>query len=1068
MAVTQEVTELLRKIYAKKVILFIGNGASVDAGGPKTEELVQAIKTTFPNAQYKGNDFIQTCTDVSETTLTTRADLEEIIVKALYDLKPSSLHLELPLHIWPAIFTTNYDDLIEKGYRQVQNRVQLCDTVFSDEDSLVLNDEERVKIFKLMGCIVSQHPQNRLIITRADYNSILRTRPNLFQTLYDLMKDGTILYVGYSFGDSLLLDILVDLQKELGDRLPYSYALMPHIDVQSAQFVKLSERRIIPLKLTATQLATLLRTGAQPPLTAIREKEGETVIVKGEYKIIPHREIRSYSPYLSVLSEEMLSRAQADEVEICRDFFRGLLDDWTGFVRGWDFKRSQYASILEHIKKELENADVGNNKSILVSGPAGSGKTLTLRRIAFDIYRNTHNPVLILRPYYEEMDLKSLSTLCEELSSLERGKSSRAKSSRARVLLLMDSASSHIIDFRIIPTFMKSRGIPVLLLGSARENEWEMACQRVSERFKDESMYRLSDNFESGEERDRFAHHISRLGLVEGGITESQIATMIKEDYQNSFFASVYSLIEPARPTLESKIQEEYTNLPELARRAYLNVASFYQYSIPLPLELLVRSLGCSYEQFIREIYETEAKRIICEIEAPLEGLYLGARHRIIAEKLIEKQIHNLGELVMILAELLSNINRRNVSEVQMCRMLLIRCIGPNGIEKRLSTEQVRKLFKVAIEQGGLEDSAVLHHFALLESDNKNQDLALELATRALQTIEAKQPLFFLRTERIENIYTTLGLIHSRKGQEAEEAGDLEVAEHVYSVATDYFSKAKSRELQTPHPYDCECRMYLYRAERTQDDRARIVAYSKALDIIDESEENLPDESLPRLLELRARIQEGLAGIDHIIDKISQMEQEEGYEAQGVLARAKLALLDPSGSQQIRERALQIVENIVSSNTKDAAILRTYSRLHKIVYPSDRQKLYKILGMRYELLSERRNLALLYELGVLAFTFGEYHKSALYFRDLERLSQGHPKRWGILDKATDKNGELLEFQATVIQIESPSMGYVDVPGLRRRVPYLPYAQRFIFRVGENVTLNIGFNYRGWLAVDLSR
>jgi len=1068
MQIPNEVTKLLGKIYDKKVVLFVGNGASIDAGGPKTEELVKQIKKTFSDAQYKSDDFIQTCTDVVETTLTPRIDLENLIIKALYDLKPSSFHLELPLHFWRAIFTTNYDDLIEQGYRSIEKRVQMYDTVFSDTDSMMLNDEEKVKLFKLMGCITSKHPDNKLIITRGDYNAILKTRLRLFNTLYDLMKDGTILYIGYSFQDNLLLDILIELQQTLGERLPYSYALMPDIKEDSVQSIKLRERKIIPLRLRAAQLAELLREGVQPVLTPIKDKDGETVIVKGSLKVMSHKDLRSYSQSCTVLSEEILSKIQPDEIQIRRDFFRGFLHDWTGFAREWDFKREQYTTIFERVKKELQSVDVGNNKSILVTGPAGSGKTLALHRIVFDTYKRLGNPVIILRPYYEEVDLKLLSTLCEELSSLAINKSSKSKPSRARVLILMESASCHIIDFRVIPIFMKSRGIPVLVLGSSRDNEWEMACQRLSERFSDENIFRLSDKFESEDERIRFAQHINKLELVEGALSDIEIARLIEEDYQNSFFASIYSLIEPARPTLETKIQEEYESLSNLARRAYLYVASLYQYSLPLTLELLVRTLGCSYEQFIQEIFETEAKRIICDVDAPLEGIYLGARHRIIAEKLIEKQVYDIDNLVRILGEILSKVNRSSLAEVQICRMLLIRCIGPNGIEKRLSSEQIRGLFKMAIEQSKLEDSAILHHFGLFESDNKNQELALDLVERARKSLAIEQPLFFLRTERIENIYNTLGLIYSRKGHEAEEGGHIESAEQSYSVATDYFSKSKSGELQTPHPYDCECRMYFYRAERIEDARHKIMLYSKALDIVDEAEENLPDESLPRLLELRAKIQEGMFAIAGVTEKISQMVSEKRFEAEGALAHTKLVLLDKSAPRKTREHALQIIKRVVLSRSNDASILRSYSRLHKALYPNEKEELYKILRMRYKLTREKRNLSLLYELGVLAFTFRDYSASLQYFKNLERFSQGHPKRWGIHDTGKDKSGKLVEFQGAVLRIELPTMGYVDVPELRRRVPFLPYAQRFTFRVGENVTFNIGFNYRGWLAIDLSR
>ena len=1064
----EDVAELLTKIHQKKVVLFIGNGASVDAGGPKTKELVTTIKNAFPQADYRGNDFIQTCTDVLETTLTSRRELEDIVKKQLFDLKPSSFHMELPVWVWRAVFTTNYDDLIEQGYRAVGRRVQSLDTIFSDRDPISVNDMERLKLFKLMGCIVSQHPDNRLILTQADYNAVLRSRLVVFRTLSDFMQDGTILYVGYSFQDSLLIDIMEDLHSQMKDAFPYSYGLFPDLDPQSVQAVKLRERRITPLKRTAKELAHILKTGVQPKLIPIADRPGATIVVKRQNKVIPHQDMRMYLRSFDFLFEERLAALQTDDIETRRDFFRGALTDWTGFVKGWDFVRVEYDKIAERAKTELDRLDVTENKSILLLGPAGAGKTWMLRRLALDAYRVWGNPVIILRPYYEDIDLKLLASLCEEFSYLEGVRKSKFGGVRARVLIVIENASSHVTDFKTIPTFMKSRGIPVLVFGSARDNEWQIACENLGEQAAYHDHYALDDNFESAEERNQFANHLLRLGIVDGNPSPAEISNLIEKDYQNSFFSSVYSLIEPARPLLENKIKEEYNNLPPLARNAYLLVASFYQYALPMPIALLVRALGCSYTQFIEQIFETEAKKIICSVEAPLEGQYLGTRLRIIAEKLIEKEVPNLGQLTEVLKQILRNVNPRNIDEAQICRMLLIKHLGPNGTDRRFSVEQIRDLFKTAVDEGKLEDAAILHHFGLFESDFGKHEEAMILVGRALKVLESRPVSVFMRSERVENIYNTLGLIQMRKAEEAESKSDVSSAESLYAAATDYFSKAKGGELQTPHPYHCESRMYYYRAQRTVDPSSKVILLSRALEVIYEAEDNLPDESLPRLLELCALIRDALLGMPNLDQVVTGLERTPGLELSASLVKAKLTMLNRDSPRQDRERALDILKHVVPENANNTELLRSYYRLHKNLYPDDRRGLYVILNMRYEIPSERRNFSLLYDLGVLSFSFEEYQKSIDCFGTLEKLSQGHPNRYGILDRGIDKNGTIRRFQGTVVGIDSRSMGHVDLPELRRRVPFIPFAQRFTPQLGDNVTYEIGFNYRGWLAVDLSK
>ena len=1068
MKAPEDMADLLSKIYQNKVVLFIGNGASIDVGGPKTEELVATIKHTFPGADYHSLDFIQTCTDVLETTLTPRSDLEEVIRKKLYDLKPGLFHNELPLHVWPAIFTTNYDDLIEQGYRNTTSRVQMIDPVFSDRDPITLYDAEKVKLFKLMGCITSKHPDNRLALTRADYNEVLRSNPRVFSTLIDIMRDGTILYVGYSFQDYLLLDIIEDVRSLMKDAAPYSYGLFPNLDFESIPAIKLRERKIIPLRRTAKEFANILKTGLQPKLAPIVDRPGARIVVKGQSKVIAHQDMRMYLKSFDFLYEEKLDEIKPDNIETRRDFFRGVLTDWTGFIKHWDFIRVEYDKVAERAKSELDSLDTTQNKSILLFGPAGAGKTWMLRRLALDAYRIWGNPVIMLRPYYEDIDLKLLATLCEELSYLERGGKKKGSGVRARVLIIMENASSHVSDFKLIPTFMKSRGIPVLLMGSTRENEWHIACEGISERAVFPDSYVLNDNFESAQEIAQFANHLSRLNILGGNLGEAEVTNLIGRDYKNSFFESVYSLIEPARPLLDNKIKEEYKNLPPLASRAYLLVASFYQYELPMPIALLVRALDCSYSQFIQQVFETDAKKVICNVEAPLEGEYLGTRLRIIAEKLIEKEVSDSGQLTILLKLILSRINPRNFDEAQICRTLLIHHIGPNGTDKRFSLDQVRELFKSALDIGKFEDTAVLHHFGLFESDHGQQDVALDLTNRALKLFESRQPSIFMRSERIENIYNTLGLIHMRKAEEAEKNNKFTDAENFYAAAMDYFSKAKGGELQTPHPYHCESRMHFLRAQRINDLATKIDMLSKALDVIYEAEDNLPEESLPRLLELRADIQDELNKIPNLDQIVANLEKTPGFEIKGTLLKAKLTLLNPAVGKDSRERALDILKRMLPTNSNNPVFLRTYYKLYKELYPNDRSSLFKILNTRYQIPSERRNFSLLYDLGVLSFSFEDYPKSIECFRSLEQLSQGHPKRAGVYDKGTDKNGKVKSFQGTVVSMESRTAGRVDLPELHRSVSFIPYAQSFSPQVGNNVTYEIGFNYRGWLAIDLSK
>ncbi len=262
--------------------------------------------------------------------------------------------------------------------------------------------------------------------------------------------------------------------------------------------------------------------------------------------------------------------------------------------------------------------------------------------------------------------------------------------------------------------------------------------------------------------------------------------------------------------------------------------------------------------------------------------------------------------------------------------------------------------------------------------------------------------------------------------------------------------------------------MFFIRAERASDAKLKIVMMMRAINVIDEAEENVAEENLYLLYDLKGKIQTALNAIGDLPRVVKEMHDNPVYKEEAAFVEARISLLNETAPQESFMRAYGIAKAESIKKPDDAPLLRTYSRLHNMLYPNDLKGLYSILQMRYGISKEKRNLTLLYELGKLAFIFKEYDDSISYFKNLERLSQGHPKRWHIQDYGMDEHEKHVEFQGTIVRRESSNMGYVEISQLRRRVPFLPYAQKYTPEVGDNVTFEIGFNYRGWLAVDLTK
>jgi len=297
-----QVERLFKKARSGKAVLFLGAGASVGAGLPGGKELARRVSREF-GAGIDTDDFIEACTRLLDTPGINRADVEDFLRTQL-DGHPSEVHNSLPLNRWRAIFTTNFDDLVETAYRNSASRTQRCEPVFSGNFSRRESDYmELVRLFKLMGCVNGQSDDSHMALSRSDYNRKLRHRGGLFQLVYDFAKDGTIIYAGYSFDDLIARDIIDEVMDEVGsDRLPWGWALLPHWDEDLKQL--LSQRKILPLAMTVEQfMSDCLAT---PSISTEPEQSPAVTLTIGGIPIdIPTRDMKMYAREFLLLHDDI-------------------------------------------------------------------------------------------------------------------------------------------------------------------------------------------------------------------------------------------------------------------------------------------------------------------------------------------------------------------------------------------------------------------------------------------------------------------------------------------------------------------------------------------------------------------------------------------------------------------------------------------------------------------------------------------------------------------------------------------------------------------------------------------
>jgi len=226
--------------------LFLGAGSSIQAGAPSAEIVKDELSNKYLDGQHQDKKLSKVSSYIQSKPGLGRLKVIQYLQNRLDALQPSSAHLTIPDFSWAAIYTTNYDRLLERVYEIKQIRYK---PVISNQD-LIPDDvgQKRVLIYKPHGCIA--RPES-LVITDDDYYDFAKSRDVIYRQLELHKYTNTFLFIGYSFSDYNLTKIWYDVFKETGNLSLWSYALWPGFTEEEMNYWK--DKNVILIDATFEQ-----------------------------------------------------------------------------------------------------------------------------------------------------------------------------------------------------------------------------------------------------------------------------------------------------------------------------------------------------------------------------------------------------------------------------------------------------------------------------------------------------------------------------------------------------------------------------------------------------------------------------------------------------------------------------------------------------------------------------------------------------------------------------------------------------------------------------------------------
>ncbi len=541
-----------------------------------------------------------------------RVELEAFLQKRLAGFTPDPTLQWLFKLRWAAIFTTNYNETIERAYELIPNPPQKPVIVTLASEIVRHDPRFEVPIYHLHGALFgSQHPN--ILITEDDYSRFREKRRMLFELLKIEFARSPILYIAYSNRDPNWKILINEISAEFYPaQLPQSYRVDPNTDPIDDELLR--AKNITSINCSYQQFqesASLIISSAPQESSRYRTIEKEI-----PPDLIPAFE-KNPAPTARLFSSwEYINQAPFHGSPNVQEFVRGNRPNWALVGSRELFERDIEEPIYDEL---LDFATSSSNKSraILVLAPAGYGVTTTLMTLASRLVMDRAGPTLMLRPgsIVLEGDVEYATTLFEN-----------------KLYFFINNATDHSTTIHTMLHRLEDLKRPAMFVLGEHLNEWRQGHGKLSvkeyqmESLSDPEIYRLID----------FLAKHDELGVLSNLSRDMQYA-VIKQKHGKELLVALREATEGK--SFDAILEDEFRGINNAtSRRLYLTVCCFHQHGALVRDTLLSQIL----ETPLTELYERTADStegiVIYEcVDAAGEAFAARTRHSTIAAVVWER-----------------------------------------------------------------------------------------------------------------------------------------------------------------------------------------------------------------------------------------------------------------------------------------------------------------------------------------------------------------------------------------------------------------------------------------------
>jgi cold shock CspA family protein len=683
---------LIQQIREGKAILFLGAGASYgckSADGAKNaltgRQLGEALSNEFLGGR-RANEPLARIADYASTDSSV-LEVQHFIRNAFDSINPLDFHQIIPRFKWKAIVTTNYDRVVEKAYEKVKERLQDPLVLVRDGDIRAYeNEANAVPIFKIHGCINNASDTKLpLIIANEQYAKYRDGRGRLITAFQEMAKDYPVIFCGYELGDAHIAQILFSLEEGFQDRPSYA-AINPRFDEHDRRYWAKYKMDAIP-----GTFEEFLRT--------IDKEVPPNQRVLGQLFTGSMGSISRWIKVNATLSHSLQAVMAGRLLHVHHDmpvenpnpskFYRGDSTSWAPIKHNFDFPRR----VTYGLVTGLSRLDKGT-EFLLVNGHAGSGKSVVLKRAAWELAGDA-SPALC---FYCDNSLKGVKEVLQELYEV----------SGERIFIFVDNALFDIASLNDCYSYAEKTGLPVTFICGARTNEWNTAHSGA--KFIQGEEYTVGDlsHNEAGVLCNLLEKH-DCLGELRH-IPPTERVERLMQLYERQLLVALHEATMGS--DIRKILRDEYRNItPPEAQVLYLDICSLHRLNIPVRAGLISRMSGTGFHQFEDRFFRPLEKVVTSYSDWRSKDFAYRTRHTEIAQIVFEEAFPTPADKADQIARVVHALNTDYSSDDDAATLLLRGRVMADEFADRSLADRIFD----AAEQSGVDRSFLLQQRAIFE-----------------------------------------------------------------------------------------------------------------------------------------------------------------------------------------------------------------------------------------------------------------------------------------------------------------------------------------------------------------